>query len=79
MENNSQLAFDRQLSIFCQHAAEICTSKEFKRLNKEISKLYRKSGVSDFKVIAFHDSLYSLYLEQVNAQNIKSSPSPSFF
>ncbi|GAA0365770.1 hypothetical protein [Bacillus horti] len=64
MDRNVKVMFDRQLYVFCQEAAQICHSKEFKQLHKEMAKLYRKKGVNNFKVIAFHDSLYSIYMEQ---------------
>lgn len=55
---------ERELYTFCQNAAKICNSREFKQLQKEISRLYRKQGVPDFRLIAFQDSLYTLYIER---------------
>ena len=56
--------YDRQLSKICQQVAMICCSKEFKKLHKEMSKIYRKNGLRDATRIAFQDSLFSIYLEQ---------------
>lgn len=55
---------DQQLQFFCQQAAIICTSSEFRQLHKEMSKLYRRRGIRDAKIIAFQDSLFCLYIEQ---------------
>jgi hypothetical protein len=63
MRANSPVKHERELYTFCQHAAQICNSREFKQLHKEISKLYRKQGIPDFRLIAFQDSLYTLYIE----------------
>ena len=63
MKAQAQEATERQLQLFCQQAAFICHSKEFKQLNKEMSKLYRRNGIHNFKIVAFQDSLFSLYLE----------------
>jgi hypothetical protein len=55
---------DKQLQFFCQQAATICNSREFKQLHKEMVKIYRKKGIRDATVIAFQDSLFCLYIEQ---------------
>jgi len=55
---------DRQVHYFCQQAASICMSREFKQLHKEMSKIYRKKGISDAPIVAFQDSLFSLFMEQ---------------
>ena len=57
-------ASDRHLSELCQNVAIICCSSQFKRLHKEMSKVYRKSGLTDALRLAFQDSLFSMYLEQ---------------
>lgn len=57
--------YDRHLSQLCQHVAMICCSNEFKKLHKEMSRIYRKNGLRDATRIAFQDSLFSIYLEQV--------------
>lgn len=59
---------DQQLQFFCQQAALICMSSEFRQLHKELSKLYRRRGVRDPKLLAFQDSLYCLYSEQVDGE-----------
>lgn len=59
---------DQQLQFFCQQAASICMSSEFRQLHKEMSKLYRRRGIIDPKVLAFQDSLFSLYSEQVDGE-----------
>jgi hypothetical protein len=59
---------DRRLTELCEEVAGICCSDEFKRLHKEMSKLYRKSGVPNASRVAFQDSLFSLYLEQVHLE-----------
>lgn len=64
MESNSSVTLDQQLFKFCQEAAVIYHSKEFKKLYKEIAKLYQKNGIRNFKRVAFQDSLFSLYMEQ---------------
>ncbi|WP_025028669.1 hypothetical protein [Caldalkalibacillus mannanilyticus] len=54
---------DRQIYFFCQQAAVICLSREFKQLHKEMSKIYRKRGLVDAPTIAFQDSLFSMFME----------------
>lgn len=59
---------DRQLQLFCQQAATICNSSEFKKLHKEMQKIYRKKGIRDAKIISFQDSLFCLYIEQQDGE-----------
>lgn len=59
---------DRQLSKLCQEVAMICCSEEFKKLHKEMSKIYRKNGLTDASRVAFQDSLFSMYLEQMHPE-----------
>jgi hypothetical protein len=56
---------DRRLLDLCHDIAYICSSHKFKKLRKEMERLYRKSGVQDASRIAFQDSLFSIYLEQL--------------
>lgn len=63
---------DHQLFSLCQQAAIICTSREFKQLHKEMIKLYRNKGMKDAKIVAFQDSLFSLYLEQHAGQSVQT-------
>ena len=58
---------DRHLSEWCQSIASICCSPEFKKLHKEMCKIYRRSGLINPTVIAFQDSLFSLYIEQLES------------
>ncbi len=67
---------DRQISKFCQDVASICCSDEFKKLHKEMSKIYRKNGLSDANRIAFQDSLFSMYLEQLLPEVEEEIPYP---
>ncbi|RKD24275.1 hypothetical protein BEP19_07685 [Ammoniphilus oxalaticus] len=60
--------YDRRLSLLCQHVATICCSNEFKKLHKEMSRIYRRNGLRDATRIAFQDSLFSIYLEQVQPE-----------
>lgn len=55
---------DDELHLFCLQAAMICNSKEFKQLHKEMLKMYRKLDIRHASVIAFQDSLYSLFVEE---------------
>lgn len=64
MKSNLNQTSDRQLLILCEKVSLIYHSREFKQLYKEMSKLYRKKGIRDPKVIAFQDSLFCLYSEQ---------------
>ena len=59
---------ERQLQVFCHQAATICTSREFKQLQKEMVKIYRKKGISDAQLIAFQDSLFCLIMEQEDGE-----------
>jgi hypothetical protein len=54
---------DALLLQLCREVACICISEEFQRLNKEMLKLYRKSGVPDPHLVAFQDTLFSIFLE----------------
>lgn len=54
---------DALLLQLCREVARICISEEFQRLNKEMLKLYRKSGVPDPHLVAFQDTLFSIFLE----------------
>lgn len=65
---------DRRLSKFCQEVAIICCSNEFKKLHKEMSKIYRKNGMNHAVRIAFQDSLFSLYLEQKHPEAREETP-----
>lgn len=67
---------DRRLSKLCQDVAIICCSDEFKKLHKEMSKIYRKNGLSDANRIAFQDSLFSIYLEQMHPEVREEIPYP---
>ena len=44
---------------WCREVARICISEEFKRLNRDLLKFYRKSGMDDAFLLAFQDSLFS--------------------
>jgi hypothetical protein len=48
---------------WCREVARICISDEFKRLNRDLVKFYRKSGMDDAFLLAFQDSLFSLFTE----------------
>lgn len=48
---------------WCREVARICISEEFKRLNRDLLKFYRKSGMDDAFLLAFQDSLFSLFVE----------------
>ncbi len=65
---------DRRLSKICQDVAYICCSDEFKKLHKEMSKIYRKNGLTDANRIAFQDSLFSIYLEQYHPEAREEVP-----
>lgn len=67
---------DRRLSKLCQDVATICCSLEFKKLHKEMSKIYRKNGLLDAHRIAFQDSLFSIYLEQLHPEAKEEIPFP---
>jgi hypothetical protein len=54
---------DERLMEWCREVARICVSDEFKRLNRDLLKFYRKSGVNDAFLLAFQDSLFSLFTE----------------
>lgn len=56
---------ERRLLDFCHDVAYICSSHKFRKLHKEMEKHYKKSGVKDASRIAFQDSLFSIYLEQL--------------
>ena len=67
---------DRRLSKLCQEVAMICCSSEFKKLHKEMSKIYRKNGLNNAVRIAFQDSLFSIYLEQMHPEVREELPYP---
>jgi len=48
---------------WCREVARICVSDEFKQLNRDLLKFYRKSGMTDPFLLAFQDSLFSLFTE----------------
>ena len=48
---------------WCREVARICVSDEFKQLNRDLLKFYRKSGMDDAFMLAFQDSLFSLFTE----------------
>jgi hypothetical protein len=54
---------DERLMEWCREVARICISDEFKRLNRDLVKFYRKSGMDDARMLAFQDSLFSLFTE----------------
>ncbi|KEO82980.1 hypothetical protein [Tumebacillus flagellatus] len=54
---------DEKLMEWCREVARICVSDEFKRLNRDLLKFYRKSGMDDPFLLAFQDSLFSLFTE----------------
>ncbi|ASS75597.1 hypothetical protein CIG75_11775 [Tumebacillus algifaecis] len=54
---------DIRLMEMCREVARICISDEFKRLNRDLAKFYRKSGMKDAFLLAFQDSLFSMYTE----------------
>ena len=67
---------DRRLSELCQDVAMICCSMEFRKLHKEMSKIYRRSGLTDAKRMAFQDSLFTMYLEQLHSDLKEEIPFP---
>ena len=67
---------DRRLSKLCHDVAMICCSNEFKKLHKEMSKIYRKNGLSNASQIAFQDSLFTIYLEQMHPEVREEIPFP---
>ena len=67
---------DRRLSELCHNVATICCSMEFKKLHKEMSKIYRKNGLTDANRLAFQDSLFSMYLEQMHTEVEEEIPYP---
>ena len=67
---------DRRLSELCQDVATICCSVEFKKLHKEMSKIYRRNGLTDARRLAFQDSLFSIYLEQLYTEAKEEIPYP---
>lgn len=56
-------ARDARLFQLCREVARICISEEFQRLNREMVKLYRKSGITDPNLAAFQDTLFSLFID----------------
>lgn len=54
---------DERLMEWCREVARICVSDEFKQLNRDLLKFYRKSGMTDPFLLAFQDSLFSLFTE----------------
>jgi len=54
---------DERLMEWCREVARICVSDEFKQLNRDLVKVYKKSGVTDPFLLAFQDSLFSLFTE----------------
>lgn len=54
---------DERLMEWCREVARICVSDEFKRLNRDLLKFYRKSGLDNAFLLAFQDSLFSLFTE----------------
>jgi hypothetical protein len=68
MKSNMSKTSERQLLIICEKVSHIYNSKEFKQLYKEMSKLYRKKGIRDPKIIAFQDTLFCLYSEQYDGE-----------
>ncbi|MFC4768835.1 hypothetical protein [Effusibacillus consociatus] len=54
---------DARLFHLCREVARICISEEFQRLNREMVKLYRKNGITDPYLVAFQDTLFSLFVE----------------
>lgn len=63
---------DERLICLFREVAFICCSHEFEKLHKEMSKLYRKSGMKDAKQTAFQDTLFSIYIEQVIPERMRS-------
>jgi hypothetical protein len=59
---------DERLIELCREVARICISDEFKRLHREMVKLYRKSGVPDPHLVAFQDSLFSIFVESAHPE-----------
>jgi hypothetical protein len=54
---------DERLMEWCREVARICVSDEFKQLNRDLIKVYKKSGATDPFLLAFQDSLFSLFTE----------------
>ncbi|MCX7568567.1 hypothetical protein OS242_01115 [Tumebacillus sp. DT12] len=54
---------DTRLMEWCREVARICISDEFKQLNRDLVKFYRKSGKDDALMLAFQDSLFSMFTE----------------
>lgn len=63
---------DERLIHFFREVATICCSREFEKLHKEMSKLYRRGGIKNAKQIAFQDTLFTIYIEQVTPEAMHS-------
>jgi hypothetical protein len=63
---------DERLICLFHEVSFICCTNEFEKLHKEMSKLYRKSGMKDAKQTAFQDTLFSIYIEQVVPEKLRS-------
>jgi hypothetical protein len=63
---------DERLILFFREVSTICCSQEFEKLHKEMSKLYRKSGIKNARQIAFQDTLFTIYIEQVSPEPMRS-------
>ncbi|UOF89398.1 hypothetical protein LSG31_16035 [Fodinisporobacter ferrooxydans] len=60
---------DEQLLNICREVAKICCSSEFKKLYREMSRYYRKSGIMHAKRIAYQDALFSMVIEYQQESN----------
>ncbi|BCJ85311.1 hypothetical protein [Effusibacillus dendaii] len=67
---------DANLIQLCREVARICISEEFQRLNREMIRLYRKSGITDPYLAAFQDALFSLFVETDADYHVKGSAEP---
>jgi len=55
---------EEEMRKVVDQVAEICLSKEFNDLKKELEKIYLKNDIDNAPLTAFQDALYSIIAEQ---------------
>jgi len=62
---------DEDYKFIATKVSFICNSEEFRSLREELQHIYEKSGMLDGGILSFRDALYTLLIQDEDADQIK--------
>jgi hypothetical protein len=61
---------EEDIKRWANHIAIICLSEEFQLLKSELESIYLKSGVENFRLVAFQDALYAFLAQKESEEAV---------